>query len=322
MPRRHATSLVFLLLCFALSIAAACSPAAPAPRHSEAGAQPLAQATAAPAAPPIEEAKAGEADAALGTAGMAAPANAPRQQRMVIKTAELDILVTDTDTAVDQVLGVVSDVDGFVLNTVTWQEGGLKLAKITLRMPADRYEEALRRLHRLGQVEKESSTGEDVTDQYVDLQSQLRNLQATADRLRGFLDKATTVEEALKVFESLKQFEAAIEQVLGRLNYLGDRASYSTITVFLYPPRPTPTATPTATPTPTPTPVVWRPVRTAQRAGGVLVDVVKVLVDVTIWLVIVLGPFALVLGGLIWLITRSRRRSSQRPEPPEPPASA
>ena len=247
-------------------------------------------------------------DGAAGDAAAPFGMPAPAQHRLVIKNAELDLVVPDADAALDQVLGVVSDVQGYVLNSVTWQEGTYKLAKVTLRLPADRFEEAMRRLRRIGRVQKESSSGQDVTDEYVDLESQLRNLEATAERLRGFLDKATTVEESLKVSDTLKNVQAEIEMVKGRLNYLGSRAAFSTITVYLNPERPTATPTPTLTPTPTPTPDAWNPVGTARQASNVLVDVVRALVDLGIWVLIVVVPFFAPPAIIALLLLRRRKK--------------
>jgi hypothetical protein len=108
------------------------------------------------------------------------------------------------------------------------------------------------------------------------------------------------------------------------MNYLKDRAAFSTIDVQLNPQRPTPTPSPTPTPTPTPTPVAWRPGETVQEATGVLTSIVKGLVDLAIWVVVVLGPFLVPLALLVWLVIwlrRRRARSASPPEPPEAPSS-
>jgi hypothetical protein len=108
------------------------------------------------------------------------------------------------------------------------------------------------------------------------------------------------------------------------MNYLSDRAAFSTINVELNPEIPTPTPSPTPTPTPTPTPEAWRPGETVQSAADVLVSLVKGLVDLGIWVVVILGPFliplALVIGFIVWL--RRRRKKGSSPEearPSEPP---
>jgi ABC-type transporter Mla subunit MlaD len=178
-----------------------------------------------------------------------------------------------------------------------------------LAVPVQEFENTLRRLRGLAvRVLNESASGEDVTDQYVDLQSRLRNLEATRDRIRTFLDQAATVNEALNVNRELSEIEDQIEQVKGRLNYLRDRAAFSTITVTLTPLLPTPT------PTPTPTPEAWRPGETVQQAGSVLVTILKGLTELAIWAIIVLGPFAVVGAVGLWLLARWVRRLRRRAE--------
>ena len=136
---------------------------------------------------------------------------------------------------------------------------------------------------------------------------------ATRDRIREFLDRAQTVEEALKVNEQLSKVEAQIEEIQGRMNYLRDRAAYSTVDVQLVPDRPTPT--------PTPTPVAWRPGQTFNQASGALGTVVKGLLDLAIWVVVLLGPFLVPIGLVIWLVVWLRKRRRQHPAVPAPTES-
>jgi hypothetical protein len=268
----------------------------------------------------VEEVVEAAATAAPGAPGLAAPA-IPRVERMIIKNAELDLLVADTDTAIDGVTVIAADYGGYIISSHTWFEGEFKYATVRLGVPVAEFENVLRRLRGLAlKVNSEIASGEDVTDQYVDLQSRLTNLEATRDRIREFLDKATTVEEALKVNQQLGDVEAQIEEIQGRMNYLTDRSAYSTIDVQLNPERPTPTPTPTATPTPTPTPVAWRPGETARDASNVLTSILKGLGNLTIWVVIVLGPFLIPVVLVIWLAFWWRRRRKRHLQPAPPAA--
>ena len=140
-----------------------------------------------------------------------------------------------------------------------------KLATLKLGVPSAQFEDVQRRMRALAvQVLNETASGQDVSDEYVDLESRLANLEATAARIREFLTQAKTVEEALKVNAELSKVEDEIEKIKGRMNFLKDRAAYSTLTIGLEPVQPTPTPTPTATVTPTPTPATWRPGETDQ----------------------------------------------------------
>lgn len=255
----------------------------------------------------------------------ASPAPVPpavEPQRMVIKNGQLLLTVQDTDVAVGRLTGIAAQYGGYILSSQTWYNGPYKEATIVLSVPAVSFEQALNRAREIAlRVEQESAAGQDVTDQYVDLESQLRNLEATAERLRTFLDKATTVDEALKVNNQLAQIEGQIEQVKGKMNYLAAKAAFSTITVEVRPerPTPTPTATPTATPTPTPTPsptpAVWQPGKTAGQAGNVLTSVLRFLGEAAIWLAVVVVPLVGVPLGVValvvWVARRSQRKGSR-----------
>jgi hypothetical protein len=232
-----------------------------------------------------------------------------RVNRMIIKNAELRLQVTDTDAAIDRVTQIAADTFGYILTARSWYQADFKYATITIGVPVDEFENAVRRLRALAvKVLDENASGTDVTDQFVDLESKLRNLEATEARIRSFLDKATSVEEALRVNQELAEITAQIEQIKGQMNYLRDRAAYSTITIHLEPEVPTPTPTPTPTVTPTPTPVAWRPGQTLSSATDVLGAILRTLADLFIWLVVVLGPFILLLALLVWIGIRLRRR--------------
>ena len=247
----------------------------------------------------------------------------PRTERMIIKNAEMELLVPDTDVALDSITLIASDYGGYIVSSHSWYEDEYKYATVRLGVPAVEFENILRRLRGLAtRVINEIASGEDVTDEFVDLQSRLTNLQATRDRIREFLDRAETVEEALAVNEELSEVEGQIEEIQGRMNYLRDRAAYSTIEVQLNPEVPTPTPSPTPTATPTPTPVAWRPGETFQEAGNALTSILKGLVDVLIWVVIVLGPFLLVAALIVGLFLWWRRRRKREKPPPPPPEPA
>jgi len=289
-------------------------------------------AAAATAAPPAASTKAPAAAPAKASAPAVAPAVASAQKgavsdvlaspyqagRMIIKNGEMTLLVPDTDRALDRVTEIAVLSGGYIVSSQSTMRGDAKFASLTLGVPAEQFETVQRQLRTMAlRVLADTASGQDVSDEYVDQQSRLLNLEATAARVREFLAQAKTVEEALKVNAQLTEIEAEIEKAKGRMNYLKDRSAYSTLTVNLEPERPTPTPspTPTATSTPTPTatstPVVWQPGKTAQSAADTLASVMKAFLDVLIWAMIVVGPFALVVALvvalLLWLRGRRRR---------------
>jgi hypothetical protein len=240
---------------------------------------------------------------------------------MIIKNAEIKLLVEKTDTAIDRSMQVVGDVGGYIISSRVWyQESNgenYKYASLSIGVPVDQFETAMRRLRAVAlRVLDENASGQDVTSEYVDLQSQLGNLEATRDRIRSFLDNAKTVEESLRINQELTTIESQIEQVKGRMNFLANRSAYSTITVNLepdIPPLPTPTVTPTMTPMPTATPRVWNPGETVQRASGAVTSIYQGFVELAIWFFLVfvplLAPPALIIWAIYKLITRKSKKA-------------
>lgn len=226
---------------------------------------------------------------------------------LVIKDAEIDLVVDDVARALSRVTQLASDFGGYLINSETAQSGGFATAFVRLAVPVQNFERALNSVRQLGlRVERERASGQDVTAEYTDLQSQLVNLEATAARVREFLKDARTVEESLRINQQLSELEGQIERVKGQLRYYEGRAAFSTMTVALRPETPTPTATPTPTSTPSPTPTAtptatpaWQPGKTFDSAASVLINVMQNVMDALIWAAVVGGPFVL-LGGVVF----------------------
>ena len=108
---------------------------------------------------------------------------------MIIKNADIEILVSDAGLALDRVTQLATDEGGYVLSTQTSYEGDLQHANLQMAVPAAQFEITLNQLRRLGnKVLRENTTGQDVSAEYTDLQSRLNNLEATAARVRTFID--------------------------------------------------------------------------------------------------------------------------------------
>lgn len=231
------------------------------------------------------------------------------QPAMIIKDGSIDLLVADTDRAVDQVISLAQQQGGYVISSNTWSEDGYKYADFRLGVPSGLFEQTMSALRRLGvQVINETSSGQDVSSEYADLQTRLTNLEATAARVRSFLEDAKTVEEALQVNNTLSQLEAEMAQIKGQMKFYEGRSAYSTISISLKPQRPTPT--PTLTPTPTPTPTAtprWNPGETFQDAAKTSVKFMQGTVDALIWILVMLWPFIILAGIAVYFFFRRRK---------------
>ncbi len=241
------------------------------------------------------------------------------QERLIIRTGNLSIVVADTEAAIAQITAMVEGNGGWVVSSSLYQSiGESKTGDITVRVPSAGYNSALEAIKGMAlEVTDESSSGQDVTDEYVDLSSRLENLEATAARVRNFLDEAKNVEEALAVNVELSRLEGDIEVIKGRMQYLSQSASFSTISIHLTPDelsRPIEVAG-------------WRPQGVAKDAIEALIDALQGIANFLIWFVIYALPLLLIIGVPIWLFVRFVRRRRQRRKatkmaaaPPAPPA--
>ena len=228
-----------------------------------------------------------------------------RSNRMIVKNADLRLMVENTDIAIDRATQIIGDAGGYIVSSRVWYQdyygNNLKYASITIGVPVTEFENVLSRLRKLAvNVMDENATGSDVTDQYVDLQSQLVNLEATRARIQDFLKDAKTVDEALRINQELANIEGQIEQIKGQMNYLNDRSAYSTITVNIETEFPVLTPTPTITPSPTATPIPWNPGETFGEAKGTVTVMYQGIADFLIWLGVVILPIFLPPALILW----------------------
>ncbi len=262
----------------------------------------------------------GEVDAGLEERGggaanaPGAPAQQPAAQRLVIKTANVAIQVENVSQAEAQIRSRTEQLGGYVVSVQTYGSDAEMSSQITFRVPAATFDQALSGVEGLAhKVLSRSVSGDDVTEEFVDLESRLRNLEATRDRLLTLLNQATDVEDALQVNQALSDVQGQIEQIQGRMKYLRDSAAFSTITVDLDPVPPLPTIIENDS---------WQPLRVAREALAGLVGFAQGLANLAI-VILIWSPIWLVL----WLIGRwiwrwiSKRPRRPPPVPPVPPVA-
>lgn len=226
------------------------------------------------------------------------------EESMIIYTGDISIVVADTEATAAEIQALTGSMGGRVVSSSFYQSGeGAFAGTITIRVPVDRFAEAMSRIQEMAvEVRRADQNSEDVTEEYVDLQARLENLEATADRVRGFLEQAGTVEEALAVNQELSRLESEIEAHKGRIQYLENRAAFSTITVSL-------------TPDELAQPIEvggWRLGGAAREAVEALLGALQGLARIVVWLVIFVLPLALIVLLPLAVIVRLARRRSQR----------
>ena len=153
------------------------------------------------------------------------------QQRIIVRTVDMELVVADVSGTLDAVAGMAQELGGWVVSSDRTQK---HRGVTSIRVPADRLDEAVRRLRDLAlEVEAEVSTSRDVTDEYVDTTARLTNLLATEEALLKLFEKAEKVEDALKVQTELTKIQGEMERLRGRIKFLEETSAFSLITVIL-----------------------------------------------------------------------------------------
>jgi len=154
----------------------------------------------------------------------------------IIRNGSLSITAKNVAETQDAIWKLASEYGGVVLTSNTSGTDENVRADISFRVPSERFRDAMDRVRGYAvKVEKEQSSAQDVTEDYVDLQARQRTLEATTLQLQTLLGKATTVDETLKLQAQLNNVQSDLERIKGNLNYYDARTAFSTITVSILP---------------------------------------------------------------------------------------
>ena len=235
-----------------------------------------------------------------GFAGDVAPAD-----RVVIRTANLSIVVPEPSASVQEIADLANELGGFVVSSNVFQtffseaNVSAERASITIRVPAERLDEALEAIKDgATEIQSENTSGQDVTQEFTDLQSRLRNLEAAEEQLLEIMSSAEETEDVLQVFETLRRVSEEIEVIKGRIQYISESARLSAISVELIPDV---AAQPLEI-------GGYRPEGTVKAAFTSLIRALRFLGDAAIWSVICIVPVALILGVPLYFAARTVRR--------------
>ncbi len=216
-------------------------------------------------------------------------------ERLKIKTAELSVVTENVESQAQLIGRTAEEKGGFIVTSQVYDLNTIPRATVIVRVPAGDFDSVLGTIRGLGQVTGESINGQDVTAEYIDLDAQLKNLQAAEAQFLEIMKKATRIEDILAVQRELTQVRAQIESIEGRMKYLRESAEYSTITIYLSVDRGS-------------LPVIdegdeWKAVRVFKDALRSLADLGKAVLGTIIWAAVYL-PVWLVLGLIVWLVAK------------------
>ena len=217
--------------------------------------------------------------------------------RKIVRTASLTIQVNDISQALDDIAALAAGFEGYVVSSSQRADDDDNTAsgQISIRVPATQYDAALQKLRELAvKVVYENSNSQDVTEQYTDLQAQLRNYEATEAQYLELLKKAENVKDMLEVQEALSNVRGNIERVKGRIQYLERTSETSLIQVSLTKVKPIGEST-------------WDVPGILKGAVDGLIAFGNVLLTILIWL-LVFSPVWIIILVIIWLVRRKKSR--------------
>ncbi|WP_188207004.1 DUF4349 domain-containing protein [Alkalibacillus aidingensis] len=156
------------------------------------------------------------------------------EDRMVIYTGTIAIEVEDYDHTYTTIVDELNDFNGYVVesNVHEHPEDDRKNGHIVVRIPEEHFNDFMNGVETNSEhVIEKTTEGNDVTEEYVDLESRLRSQEAVEERLLNFLDEADNTEDLLNISNDLARVQEEIEQIKGRMIYLEDHVAYSTVTI-------------------------------------------------------------------------------------------
>ena len=240
-------------------------------------------------------------------------------ERVIIRNGDISMTVENTREArrnIEQMVASMAQDGAFIVSSNESGSGreGNPYISMSIRVPADRFAEVMARLTEMaveGTNPSISETADDVTEEYVDLQARIENLEAARDRLLVLMEDARTTEDLLMAEQQLTMRETEIEALKGRLRYLSQAARLSRINISLQPYILS-----------QPVDARWRPAETVREAFNALIDALRDFGDFAIFFAIAMLPWLLLLALIVFgvvrfvqwrLRVRARRKAASTP---------
>ncbi|MCE5329272.1 DUF4349 domain-containing protein [bacterium] len=163
--------------------------------------------------------------------------NLPAVQPKIIKSAAASIEVAKGtfEESMVKVTKIAELIGGYVSNTESYSDadGNLTSGRIIIRVPGEKFNNAVDEIKKAGELKSISISGQDVTQEYVDLESRLKNYEAQEKILLDLMNKSTSVKDSVEVQRELSNVQGEVEVIKGRMNYLDNMVGFSTIDVAI-----------------------------------------------------------------------------------------
>lgn len=149
--------------------------------------------------------------------------------RRVIRTGQMAIEVERYDAAASRLFAIAEGAGGFVADSSFSEEDGVPRGTFVLRVPAARFSEVVAQVEKLGTVQRRQISGQDVTEEFIDLEARVRNLARQEARLLAFMDRATKIPDLLAIEGEVARVRGEIERLTGRLRFLTNKVDLATV---------------------------------------------------------------------------------------------
>lgn len=224
-------------------------------------------------------------------------------EQRIIKNGNITAKVDSAEETAGKISDIAGRFEGFVQSSNIYESStGAKSGTVIIRVPVDGFEAAFSEIKTLTTfVISESVSGQDVTEQYVDLQSRLKNKQAEEEQYLDILERAVNIEDILMVTERLSRVRQEIEQLQGRLNYLENMTDMSTISTYI------------SEEDKIEIPVEkWRPIETIRLSFRAMIAGLQEIANLGIWIImfaaLIALPIAIIVMIIIWIVKKFKNR--------------
>ena len=283
------SALVLLIVVMLLTAPIACAAPTPVTREDAAPFSPASPPPPAPSGAGWSQSKISSENTNISASGSEVTVD-----RKIVKTGSMTMEVEDITRAQEEITTIAGQLNGYVVSSSKQADDDQPSGFISIRVPADRFNEALQRLRSVAvKVTYENTNSQDITEQYADLEAQLHNFEATEAQYLELLKKADNVKDILEVQRELSNVRENIERVKGRILYLERTSDMSLIEISLKKAKPLGEST-------------WDIPGIFKTAVDGLIVFSQILLGILIW-VLVFSPIWIVAIAIIWIIKRKKK---------------
>ena len=216
-------------------------------------------------------------------------------ERKIIKNGSMTIEVENVIEAMEQITDISKELGGYVVSSNKYSNDETR-GTVAIRVPADRFDEAFELIREIAiETPHENKSSQDVTEEYTDLEAQLRNLEATETQYLELLKKAESVEDMVTVQRELSEVRGEIERIEGRMNYIDRTSDMSYIDISVREQESL-------------SKKKWNPSQTLVSAANGFLTFLKALVNIIIWVAI----FCPIWIPILVVVIRRRRKKREK----------